>query len=99
MEKTTKNMIVQLIYMDMINHKLVSCLSDMQINAEEYILGIDEIIFEMVGLNNLPNEDSIFEHYLLEFAKVKQLNLKTQKQDIRLLAESLLEFLHSHTKN
>lgn len=83
----------------MINYKLVSCLSDMQINAEEYILGIDEIIFEMLGLNNLPNEDSIFEQYFLEFAKVKQLNLKTQKQDIRLLAESLLEFLHSNTKH
>jgi hypothetical protein len=93
MDKPTKQLIVKLISMDIVNHKLVSSLSDMQINAEEYVLGIDEIIFEMIGLNNSPEEESIFEQYLSKSAKVKQMNLKTQQQEIQLLAEDIFDFL------
>ena len=93
MEKPTKQLVVKLISMDIVNHKLVSSLSDMQINAEEYVLGIDEIIFEMIGLNNSPDEESIFEQYLSKSAKVKQMNLKTQQQEIQLLAEDIFDFL------
>ena len=97
MEKPTKQLIVKLISMDIVNHKLVSSLSDMQINAEEYVLGIDEIIFELIGLHNSPNEESIYEQYLSKSAEVKQLNLKTQQQEVQLLAEDLFDFLFNHS--
>jgi hypothetical protein len=97
MEKPTKQLVVKLISMDIVNHKLVSSLSDMQINAEEYVLGIDEIIFELIGLHNLPNEESIYEQYLSKSAEVKQLNLKTQQLEVQLLAEDLFDFLFNHS--
>ena len=85
--------VIELIRMDLYNHKFVNSLHAIHIDAEVYCLGIDEPIFELMGLQERPDVDDIFEQYYEKSRAILTINLVQERHRAQLLAMELYEFL------
>jgi len=85
--------IIDLITIDLINHKLINSLEAMQIQAELYQLGIDRPIFELMQLQDRPDVDDIFNQYYDQSEAIMSLDLKHDRHKIQQLAMDLYTFL------
>jgi len=91
---TKKGLILlDLIKMDLINHKLINTLNAIEIEAEVYCLGIDGPIFELMGLQERPDVDDIYEQYNEKSKEIMNLNPKLEADKVEKLAMELYEYL------
>ena len=61
--KRKPQIIIDLIRIDLINHKLINSLQALAIEAEIFTLGIDSPIFELMELQDRNDADDIFAQY------------------------------------
>lgn len=94
-EKKTKKLIISLIQDDLINTKLIYGLRELGINADDYILHLSEMVFELMGLEDSLQNDPIFNHYFKLAERVRFINLSNASQ-LQHLAEDLYEYLDMH---
>ena len=83
----------ELIRMDLINHKLINSLNAIAIEAEVYCLGIDGPIFELMGLQERPDVDDIYEQYNEKSKAIMTPNPKYEANKVEQLVMQLYEFL------
>lgn len=69
-------LIISLIKDDLLNTKLISGLKGMGIDAERYLLGISDVVFELMGIEQ---EEALFQYYL-ELREVAILKSLSQPQ-------------------
>ena len=91
--KVQASIITDLIRMDIINCKLVNHFSLMGVELEQYSLGIDEIVFELMDIQHRPDTDEIFERYTEEYKAIMEWDLKYDRTKFELLAKSLYKML------
>jgi len=96
--KAEAYIITDLIQMDIINCKLVNHFQLMGIDLEDYALGIDRIVFELMDIQDRPDTDEIFERYMNEYESVMQLSVKHDSSKIEQLAKSLYNLLNAYAK-
>ena len=91
----SKNQIIRLIRKDLINVKMTTYLSEIPIPSDDYNLGLDELVFELMGIERLTDRciDQIFRNYMARSAKVNALNISINQQEIDRLAEELYDYL------
>jgi len=61
---TDKAIIISLIKDHLINYKLVSNLSSIGLNADDYFLQLSHTIFTLMGLNQVPASDRLFDKFM-----------------------------------
>ena len=62
--KTHKQLILSLIKDDLINSKLVNSLTDIGLNADDYLLHLSDTIFKLMGFEESRETEATFEYYL-----------------------------------
>lgn len=78
-----KPLILSLIKDDIINTKLVNVFTKNGIRADDYLLNISEVVFELSGIKDEERTDGLFEIYLrfIQFGTQLDLNSKTGELD------------------
>ena len=94
-QQISKNQVIRLITMDLINVKLTTHLSEIPLVPDHYMLGIDEIVFEVMGIEALSDAcvDQIYQNYVARARKVITLQVSYNRNEIDKLAEELYEYL------
>jgi hypothetical protein len=59
-----KKLILSLIKNHLINAKLVNCLNEMGLNADNYFLHLSDTIFTLIGYKDDDDTEQIFERYM-----------------------------------
>lgn len=86
--------------MDLINAKLSMHLSELPFSAGDSLLGIDELVFELMGLEKLSDLklDQVFKNYEARSGQIRNLSVIVDQHKIDRLAEELYEYLKSEEK-
>ncbi len=82
--ETEKNqkLILSLIRDSLINHKLISSLNSLGLNANDYSLYLGNTIFLLMGFEKHEQSDLIFENvYLANAEKVNQIHFSIEELD------------------
>lgn len=87
--------------MDLVNAKLSMHLSEIPFSAGDYLLGIDELVFELIGLEKLPDSrlDHVFKNYIAQSREIRNLSVILDQNKIDRLAEELYEYLISEAQH
>ena len=96
--KAEAYIITDLIQMDIVNCKLVNHFQLMGVDLENYALGIDRIVFELMDIQDRPDTDEIFERYMDEYEGVMQMSIKQDSNKIEQLAKSLYNMLDAYAQ-
>jgi len=98
-QKISKSQIIRLITMDLLNIKLTTHLSEIPLVPDHYMLGIDEIVFEVMGIEALSDTriDQIYQNYAARAIKVRDLQVPFNRDKIDKLAEELYAYLESES--
>ena len=98
-QKISKSQIIRLITMDLLNIKLTTQLSEIPLVPDHYMLGIDEIVFEVMGIDALSDMrvDQIYRNYAARAIKVRELQVPFNRDKIDALAEELYDYLESES--
>jgi hypothetical protein len=81
-----KRLLISLIKSDLINHKLVSGLDDLGLNALNYHLYLSEIIFELMNFRYNQQNEKNFVYYLQRLKEIKHINIKDNHELLENLA-------------
>jgi hypothetical protein len=69
-----KEMAIRLIRDDLINSKLVYSLGDIGLNADNYLLHLSEMIFELIGFDDSEQTDELTEQYVEMTKRIKAID-------------------------
>jgi hypothetical protein len=84
-----KEMAIRLIRDDLINSKLVYGLGDMGLNADNYLLHLSEMIFELVGFDDSEQTDELTEQYIEMTKRVKAIDADEMHCQLKQLAQEI----------
>ena len=91
---TEKQLTIRLIRDSLINLKLVSGLNDLGLHADNYTSFLSDTIFLLMGFQDHPQSDLIFENVFLKNAeKVKSIDFSFSKVKLDKLSEEIYEEL------
>ncbi|AEA45002.1 hypothetical protein [Fluviicola taffensis] len=98
-QQISKSQIIRLITMDLLNIKLTTKLSEIPLVPDHYMLGIDEIVFEVMGIEELSDTrvDQVYRNYAARAIKVRDLQVPFNQDRIDELAEELYDYLESES--
>jgi hypothetical protein len=60
----TEQLIISLIKDDLINSKLVNGLNRLGLSAGDYHLNLSETIFNLMGINDVEDDDELLDYYI-----------------------------------
>ncbi|HEY9009340.1 MAG TPA: hypothetical protein VIM75_24555 [Ohtaekwangia sp.] len=71
----TEQLIISLIKDDLINHKLVSGLNRLGLNASDYHLHLSETIFRLMGIDTYAEDEKLQDRYIELTSTVEHVDL------------------------
>jgi recombinational DNA repair protein (RecF pathway) len=74
-----------------VHYKLVSGLTNLNLDASGYYLYLGETILELMGINH--QSDTIYEHYLKRLTTVKKVDCVNKERGLNNLAAEIYEDL------
>lgn len=86
---TNKQLILGLLRSDLINSKLIYSLGDLGINAEDYLLNISEIVFELMGIEDENQIEELTFQYTELMQKAKKINISELNNSSQKLANEI----------
>lgn len=89
----TKDLILTLIKDDLVNTKLVEGLGSLGLESADYYLYLSDVIFELLGFDECKRCEEIYEHYLKQLEKAKDLDIKNRDQAFDKLADEIYDEL------
>lgn len=90
--------ITNLIKQDLINWKMINLFQKMQIRADDYLLDIGAIIFEIMDLENHKDVDEIFDKYVEMSRPMLKLIVGQSNRKIDLLAVKIYDYLEQFSQ-
>jgi len=88
-----KTIITDLIRQDLINYSMIHSLGNIQINAEDYLLDIGRIVFEIMDIESREDVETIFEQYSKMSEQVLSMQVSQSSADIKRLAGEIYGYL------
>lgn len=79
MEKNQKNLMLSLIKDDLLNHKLVSGLTKLGLDASPYTLHLSDTIFYLFDLNQKPDQEELMKRYFELSKKVEEIGINEEE--------------------
>lgn len=94
-----QKIILILIKDDLINTKLVEGLGSLGLESANYYLYVSDVIFELMGFDDCKRCEAIYEQYLKQLEKSKDLNIKNKDQAFEKLAKEIYHELLNFKKD
>lgn len=88
-----KSLILSLIKDDLINSKLVNGLNELGLDAGCYFTNTCQTVFQLMGLENHPNEEEIFQYYMQITANVKNIDISQSNEPLNELCLEIYDGL------
>ena len=89
----TEKLIKSLIKDDLINTKLVDGLNSLGLNAENYSLFLSETIINLMGFEDIDENDSVHHFYIDYTKKAKNLDINNYNNSFDKLADEIYQSL------
>lgn len=93
-----KTIVTDLIKQDLINWKMINSLGIIQINADDYLLDLGRIVFEIMNVEELENVDDILDKYIEMSKPMLDMDASQSNKEVDKLASEIYDYLKKCTR-